>query len=74
MPHELTELKINTVVKPAGDVVEQLTADVCVVGAGISGLSAAVEARRLGRSVVLVSDNNFAAGQFTQFMLFALKR
>ena len=51
MPHELTELKINTVVKPAGDVVEQLTADVCVVGAGISGLSAAVEARRLGRCV-----------------------
>ena len=26
------------------------------------------------RSVVLVSDNNFAASQFTQFMLFALAR
>jgi hypothetical protein len=26
------------------------------------------------RSVVLVSDNNFAAGQFTQFLLFALDR
>jgi hypothetical protein len=26
------------------------------------------------RSVVLVSDNNFAASQFTQFLLFALKR
>ena len=63
MPHELTELKINTVVKPAGDVVEQLTADVCVVGAGISGLSAAVEARRLGRSVVLVDALPLLGGQ-----------
>ena len=26
------------------------------------------------RSVVLVSDDNFAASQFTQFLLFALKR
>jgi 3-phytase len=26
------------------------------------------------RSVVLVSDNNFAAGQFTQFLLFALAK
>jgi hypothetical protein len=63
MPHELTELKINTVVKPAGDVVEQLTADVCVVGAGISGLSAAMEARRLGRSVVLVDALPLLGGQ-----------
>jgi FAD dependent oxidoreductase len=63
MPHELTELKINTVVKPAGDVVEQLTADVCVVGAGISGLSAAMEARRLGRSVVLADALPLLGGQ-----------
>ena len=26
------------------------------------------------RSVVLVSDDNFAASQFTQFLLFALER
>ena len=26
------------------------------------------------QSIVLVSDNNFAAGQFTQFLLFALDR
>jgi FAD-dependent oxidoreductase family protein len=63
MPHELTELKINTVVKPAGDVVEEVTADVCVVGAGISGLSAAVEARRLGRSVVLADALPLLGGQ-----------
>jgi hypothetical protein len=63
MPHELTELKINTLVKPAGDVAEQLTADVCVVGAGISGLSAAMEARRLGRSVVLADSLPLLGGQ-----------
>jgi hypothetical protein len=27
-----------------------------------------------GRSIVLVSDDNFAASQFTQFLLFALAR
>jgi flavin-dependent dehydrogenase len=63
MPHELTDLKINTVVKPAGDVVEQLTADLCVVGAGISGLSAAMEARRLGLSVVLADALPLLGGQ-----------
>jgi 2-polyprenyl-6-methoxyphenol hydroxylase-like FAD-dependent oxidoreductase len=63
MPHELTELKINTVTKPGGDPAEELTADICVVGAGISGLSAAVEARRLGRSVVLADALPVLGGQ-----------
>jgi hypothetical protein len=63
MPHELTELKINTVVKADGDPTEHLTTDVCVVGAGIAGLSAAVEARRLGRSVVLVDALPVLGGQ-----------
>jgi 2-polyprenyl-6-methoxyphenol hydroxylase-like FAD-dependent oxidoreductase len=63
MPHELTELKINTVTKPGGDPAEELTADICVVGAGISGLSAALEARRLGRSVVLVDALPVLGGQ-----------
>jgi hypothetical protein len=63
MPHELTELKINTVTKPSGDPAEELTADICVVGAGISGLSAAVEARRLGRSVVLADALPVLGGQ-----------
>lgn len=63
MPHPLTELKINTVTKPAGRVTEQLTADVCVVGAGISGLSAAIEARRMGHSVVLVDALPVLGGQ-----------
>ena len=59
----LTELKVNTVTKPDVDPTEQLTADICVVGAGISGLSAAVEARRLGRSVVLVDALPVLGGQ-----------
>ncbi|GLW09303.1 hypothetical protein Misp01_44320 [Microtetraspora sp. NBRC 13810] len=63
MPHPLTELKINTLTKPGGDPAEELTADVCVVGAGIAGLSAAVEARRLGRSVVLVDALPVLGGQ-----------
>lgn len=63
MPHKLTELKINTVTKPAGNPTEDLTADVCVVGAGISGLSAAVEARRLGRTVVLADALPLLGGQ-----------
>jgi hypothetical protein len=63
MPHELTELKINTVRKSGGDPTEDLDADVCVVGAGIAGLSAAVEARGLGRSVVLVDALPVLGGQ-----------
>ncbi|MCP9955323.1 FAD-dependent oxidoreductase [Actinomadura madurae] len=63
MPHKLTELKINTVTKTAGNPTEDLTTDVCVVGAGISGLSAAVEARRLGRTVVLADALPLLGGQ-----------
>lgn len=64
MPHPLTELKINTVRKTGGGgPVEDLDADLCVVGAGIAGLSAAVEAARLGRSVVLVDALPVLGGQ-----------
>src|SRR5690606_4339023 len=63
MPHELTELKVKTVTKPAGDPAEELSADVCVVGAGIAGLSAAIEARKLGRSVVLADALPVLGGQ-----------
>jgi hypothetical protein len=63
MPHPLTELKVNTVHKPGGDPTEELSADVCVVGAGIAGLSAAVESARLGRSVVLADALPVLGGQ-----------
>ena len=38
-------------------------ADICVVGAGISGVSAAIEAARLGRSVILVDGLPALGGQ-----------
>lgn len=63
MPHPLTELKVNTVRKDGGDPTEELTADVLVVGAGIAGLSAAVESARLGRSVVLADALPVLGGQ-----------
>jgi flavin-dependent dehydrogenase len=41
----------------------QLAADICVVGAGIAGVSAAIEAARLGRKVVLVDGLPALGGQ-----------
>lgn len=63
MPHPLTELKVNTVRKSGGEPAEELSADVLVVGAGIAGLSAAVESARLGRSVVLADALPVLGGQ-----------
>ena len=40
-----------------------LAGDICIVGAGISGVSAAVEAARLGRKVVLVDSLPALGGQ-----------
>jgi flavin-dependent dehydrogenase len=41
----------------------QLAADICVVGAGIAGVSAALEAARLGRKVALVDGLPALGGQ-----------
>ena len=38
-------------------------ADICVVGAGISGVSAAIEAARLGRKVILIDGLPALGGQ-----------
>ncbi len=43
--------------------VEEHSADICVVGAGISGVSAAIEAARLGRRVILVDGLAALGGQ-----------
>ncbi len=43
--------------------VREHRADLCVVGAGISGVSAAVEAARLGRSVILIDGLPALGGQ-----------
>jgi flavin-dependent dehydrogenase len=42
---------------------QQLAADICVMGAGIAGVSAAIEAARLGRKVVLVDGLPALGGQ-----------
>jgi ribulose 1,5-bisphosphate synthetase/thiazole synthase len=69
MPHPLTDLKVRTVRKPPGHAAHQANADCCVVGAGISGLSAAIESARLGRSVVLVDALPVLGGQMVNSLI-----
>jgi hypothetical protein len=40
-----------------------LTADICVLGSGIAGISAALEATKLGRSVIIVDASPALGGQ-----------
>jgi len=42
---------------------EDLTADVCIVGAGIAGLSTAYQLTREGKSVVVLDDGEIAGGE-----------
>lgn len=63
MPHELTEVKIRTLTKPPHAPAEELSADLCVVGAGIAGISAALTAAKLGRRVVIVDALPVLGGQ-----------
>ena len=69
MPHPLTELKLTAVTKPADDPAHEIRADVCVVGAGIAGLSAAIESARLGRDVVLVDSLPVIGGQMVHSLI-----
>jgi 2-polyprenyl-6-methoxyphenol hydroxylase-like FAD-dependent oxidoreductase len=69
MPHELTALQVRTVTKPTDPVSHEVTADVCVVGAGIAGLSAAIESARLGREVVLVDALPVLGGQMVNSLI-----
>ncbi|HEU5160390.1 MAG TPA: FAD-dependent oxidoreductase [Streptosporangiaceae bacterium] len=70
MPHPLTELKVETVIKPPGGTpTHEINADVCVVGAGIAGTSAAIEAARLGRDVVLVDALPVLGGQMVNSLI-----
>jgi hypothetical protein len=50
-------------VRRTGAPVREHRADFCVVGAGISGVSAAVEASRLGRKVILIDGLPSLGGQ-----------
>ena len=69
MPHALTELKLDAVTRPPADTLHVVRADVCVVGAGIAGSSAAIEAARLGRSVVLVDSLPLIGGQMVHSLI-----
>jgi hypothetical protein len=49
--------------RPAKSAPTVVTADICVLGSGIAGVSAALEAARLGRSVVIVDAAPSLGGQ-----------
>src|SRR5690349_11293044 len=69
MPHALTELRLAEVTRPAAAGAHEIRADVCVVGAGIAGLSAAVESARLGRDVGLVDALPLIGGQMVHSLI-----
>jgi len=69
MPHPLTELKLTEVTRPAAEPAHEISADVCVVGAGIAGLSAAIESARLHRDVVLVDSLPLIGGQMVHSLI-----
>jgi flavin-dependent dehydrogenase len=69
MPHALTELRLDAVTRQPADTVHEVSADVCVVGAGIAGSTAAIEAARLGRSVVLVDSLPLIGGQMVHSLI-----
>jgi hypothetical protein len=54
---------IRTIRKAATGPVQEVTADICVVGAGMAGISAALEAARLNRKVALVDGLPALGGQ-----------
>src|SRR5919197_3865159 len=56
-------IKARVVRRPPRGEPLNITADICVVGAGIAGVSAALEAAKLGRSVVLVDGAPALGGQ-----------
>src|SRR4051812_12106348 len=59
-----TPIKTATrIVRREGATARQIDADICVVGAGIAGVSAALEAARLGRKVALVDGLHALGGQ-----------
>ena len=69
MPHALTELRLTAVTRPVAEPAHEIRADVCVVGAGIAGLSAAIESARLGKDVVLVDSLPVIGGQMVHSLI-----
>jgi hypothetical protein len=56
-------ISTRSVHRPATRAVTTVSADICVVGAGISGVAAALEGARLGRKVVIVDASPALGGQ-----------
>ncbi len=57
------EIPVRTVRRTRDNSTSRINADICVLGAGIAGTSAALEAARLGRKVVLVDGLPALGGQ-----------
>jgi hypothetical protein len=62
-PHKSDPIATRTVQRSGDKDYKIIDADICVLGAGISGISASLEAARLGRSVVLVDGAPTLGGQ-----------
>ena len=56
-------LSTRSIRRPSTRETRNITCDICVVGAGISGVAAALEAARLGRRVVIVDAAPALGGQ-----------
>jgi hypothetical protein len=56
-------MSLRTLRRPSRRSVPTVEADICVVGAGVSGVSAALEAAQLGRRVVIVDAAPALGGQ-----------
>ena len=63
MPDKSVTIATKITRRPAVAKTWDVEADICVAGAGISGISAAIEAARLGRNVVLVDSLPVLGGQ-----------
>src|ERR1700681_5012944 len=63
MAQDSTPAADTRIVRREAQPAQHVSADICVVGAGISGISAALEAARLGRKVILVDGQPSLGGQ-----------
>ena len=61
--HKGDPIPTTVIHREGGKSVSHIEADVCVVGAGITGVAAALEAAKLGRKVVLVDGAPALGGQ-----------
>ena len=62
-PSEHVATGTKTVRRAGKTLARQVSCDICVVGSGIAGVSAAIEAARLGRNVIIVDSLPVLGGQ-----------